>query len=158
MKTMKTIRHRLPCRLPCRLVVLLVGLFLVVPAIAEDGRGSLTVEVLGLGATKGTVRYALFDSAEAYELDGEPLRKGEAEITDEKTCGFVLDALWPGEYGLRLYHDKNDNDALDRGRLGVPKEPYGFSNDARGRFGPPKWEAIRFSFGEDGQKLEIRVE
>ncbi len=47
-----------------------------------------------------------------------------------------------GKYAVRLFHDENVNDELDTNFIGIPKEGYGFSNDAHGRFGPydfKKW-------------------
>jgi uncharacterized protein (DUF2141 family) len=41
--------------------------------------------------------------------------------------------------------------------MGIPKEAYGFSNNARGTFGPPKDEKVRFSFREAIVRMEITV-
>ena len=75
-------------------------------------------------------------------------------------AGFVIatfENLRLGTYALSLYHDENNNGMLDTNFFGIPKEPYGFSNDARGTFGPPKYTAAQFEFIKDGQQVEIRV-
>ena len=46
-------------------------------------------------------------------------------------------------------HDENGNGELDANFVGIPKEPWGFSNNAKGKFGPPKWEDVQFSIGEE---------
>jgi uncharacterized protein (DUF2141 family) len=46
---------------------------------------------------------------------------------------------------LIAYHDQNGNGEIDMRILGMPKEPVGVSNDARGRFGPPKFDAAKFT-------------
>jgi len=46
-------------------------------------------------------------------------------------------ALKPGAYAIAAYHDENDNQKLDKAFTGIPTENYGFSNNARGMFGPP---------------------
>jgi uncharacterized protein (DUF2141 family) len=48
-----------------------------------------------------------------------------------------------GDYAVAAFQDRNRNDKLDRHVLGMPKEPYGFSNDARGVFGPASWKEAR---------------
>jgi uncharacterized protein (DUF2141 family) len=48
----------------------------------------------------------------------------------------VLTNLDPGQYAIILFHDENGNGKLDRNALGVPTEPYGFSNNVRGFLGP----------------------
>ena len=42
--------------------------------------------------------------------------------------------------------------------MGIPNEPYAFSNNAPARFGPPDWEAAAFVVGADGvaQTLTLR--
>jgi uncharacterized protein (DUF2141 family) len=41
--------------------------------------------------------------------------------------------LPPGKYAILAYCDKNGNGKLDENLLGVPKEPYGFSNGKPGQ-------------------------
>ena len=60
-----------------------------------------------------------------------------------------------GEYAVSCYHDRNGNGKLDKNTIGIPVEPYGFSNDARGSFGPPKYKKARFN--HDGGDMTIEV-
>jgi uncharacterized protein (DUF2141 family) len=52
----------------------------------------------------------------------------------------VLTNLDPGQYTIILFHDENGNGKLDKNALGVPTEPYGFSNNVREFLGPPNFE------------------
>ena len=52
----------------------------------------------------------------------------------------VLKALPEGPLALSLFQDANGNGRLDMNPMGIPVEPIGFSNDAVGNFGPPKFE------------------
>ena len=49
-----------------------------------------------------------------------------------------------GIYAIGLYIDANKNKKLDTNFLGIPKEQFGFSNDARGVLGPPDFESASF--------------
>lgn len=53
---------------------------------------------------------------------------------------FVLKDLPDGPLALSLFQDANANDRLDMNPSGIPTEPYGFSNNASARFGPPRFE------------------
>ena len=44
--------------------------------------------------------------------------------------------------------DLNKNKKLDTNFLGIPKEPYGFSNEKKGRFGPPKFKEVSFKLNK----------
>jgi uncharacterized protein (DUF2141 family) len=56
------------------------------------------------------------------------------------TGGVVFNNLEAGRYAIILFHDENGNGRLDKNFWGVPTEPYGFSNDAGGFLGPPKFD------------------
>lgn len=63
----------------------------------------------------------------------------------------------PGTWAVLAYQDENDNGKLDRNLLGIPSENYGFSRDAVGRFGPPKFEAAAIEVGDETTVAPIRL-
>jgi uncharacterized protein (DUF2141 family) len=65
--------------------------------------------------------------------------------------------LPPGQYAAVVFQDFNGNGKLDKNFLGIPKEPYGFSNDARGSAGPPKFSDAAVTLSPDGTtKIELK--
>ena len=50
-----------------------------------------------------------------------------------------VDAL-PQEFAVAAYHDENSDQELTLNRFGIPTERYGFSREARGLTGPPRFE------------------
>lgn len=62
-----------------------------------------------------------------------------------------------GLYGISVFHDINSDGVLNTGMFGIPKEPVGFSNNARGSFGPPKFGDVSFNFKEKAQRLKIEL-
>jgi len=63
----------------------------------------------------------------------------------------------PGEYSVAVIYDENGNGELDTGLFGIPKEKIAFSNNAKGRFGPAKWEAARFVLKDSDLSMEITL-
>ena len=51
----------------------------------------------------------------------------------------------------------NANGKLDTWFYGKPKEPYGFSNNARNAFGIPRFEESRFVVDTENTQLTITV-
>jgi uncharacterized protein (DUF2141 family) len=104
----------------------------------------LTVTVRGVRAGRGPVMVALYDSEAGWSGGAEPVAAARlaAEGT-EVTARF--DDLPSGSYGVKLFQDLDANGAMNTNMFGIPTEPYGFSNDAPVRFGPPAWEAAAFS-------------
>jgi uncharacterized protein (DUF2141 family) len=137
-----------------------LALLVLPPALGRSGAATptttLTVVVEGMVSDAGNVALALYDSRDAYRDGAEPVRKGRQEIVDG-ACTWVVEDLPPGDYALSAYHDVNDNGELDKGAFGIPSEPYGFSNDARGKTGRPGWDKVRFSVIAPAAELRVRV-
>jgi uncharacterized protein (DUF2141 family) len=124
------------------------------PRDAGGGPASLRVLVTAPEGATGTVALALFDQRQRFDAGTMPVETATLPL-DGRTCEWQLDGLPPGDYAIKAYLDSNGNGRLDRGALGAPTEPYGFSNDARGRLGPPSWEKARFTVGADRRELAI---
>jgi len=62
--------------------------------------------------------------------------------------------LTEGWYGIMFYHDTNNNGKFDR-ILGIPKEQFGFSNNATPSLGgPPSFDKAKF-FVPKGKNLSM---
>lgn len=114
----------------------------------------LTVEVDGASSEKGLIAVAVFDTAE--DFPGKMLHGIRAPIAGGKGIAVFKD-LPPGRYAISAYHDENENKKLDRGLFGIPKERYGFSQDARGVGGPPEFRDAAFELPADGTRVAVKV-
>ncbi|MEL7033554.1 MAG: DUF2141 domain-containing protein [Pseudomonadota bacterium] len=114
----------------------------------------LTVNVEGIAQAKGSIMMGLFDEA-TYNGDGAVTGANLKVEGDSVTA--VFEGLAPGEYAVRLYHDVNDDGEMNTNPFGMPTEPYAFSNDAKGRFGPAKWDAAKFTVEADGTTHTITM-
>jgi uncharacterized protein (DUF2141 family) len=114
----------------------------------------LTVD--GISEEKGEIRIAVFDSEQAYNDKENPLYAVVIPVDGEK-ISWKQDSLPFGNYAIAVYHDKNVNGELDSNLLGIPKEAYGFSNNARGRFGPASWEDAHFEVTSEQSSMTILI-
>ena len=99
----------------------------------------------------GEIHIAIYDSAETFEADrGEEggaapgITQGTIEMVEPGSVTYRYE-LPPGTYAIGIFHDANLNNRLDNYFFGVPREQYGFSNNARGFMGPPSFENAAFS-------------
>ncbi|HEX4583331.1 MAG TPA: DUF2141 domain-containing protein [Burkholderiaceae bacterium] len=102
--------------------------------------GELSVEVRQVKPNGGAVIVALYDKAEAFPKFDRTLAVKTAEARTA-SVQVAFGDLGPGRYAVAAYQDQNGNGRLDKNFFGVPTEPYGFSNDARGSMGPPSFDA-----------------
>jgi len=135
---------------------LLASIFVTSSAMA----GTLTVEVTNIEKA-GEIHLAIYDNADVFENDnGE---KGgaangiiEGVIEDVKTGTATYQFILPaGTYAIGIFVDANYNNEMDRNFFGVPKEQYGFSNNAKGSFGPPSFKDASFTIKGD---LSLRID
>jgi uncharacterized protein (DUF2141 family) len=57
-------------------------------------------------------------------------------INDEGEVRFTFTDLKAGTYSVSIVYDEDSNGKLNTGFLGIPSELVGFSNNAKGTFGP----------------------
>lgn len=123
--------------------LLAVAMFVMITGNVFSQQASMVVVIKNVNETKGLVSVALFNKEDDFM--GKSLaskttvaKNGEVQITFEN--------ITSGDYAISVMHDANENDELDSNAFGIPKEGFGFSNDAMGMFGPPSFEKAKFNF------------
>lgn len=105
------------------------------PSLAAQHK--LEVTVKGIQAKKGNILIALYDSEAAFmkkHIASRTIKASDKQVT------AVFENLKPGSYAVSTFHDENENEKLDTNFFGIPKELYGFSNNAKGSLGPPSFD------------------
>ena len=106
------------------------------------GQVNLKIEILNLVNNSGSLVMDFRDG------DDKEVKAISEKITD-KLCVIKVNDLKPGKYSFKYFHDKNNNKKLDTNWIGIPKEGYGFSNNAKAKFGPPKFKDTVFEIKND---------
>lgn len=135
------------------------GLWIAEPAIAAGQVPScpgIHVTILGIRNSVGTVDCALFDTPKGFPRDvlRSAMRLVAMKVpSSEARCDF--EDVPAGTYALVVLHDENMNGRVDSNWIGIPKEGYGFSNDARSSLSAPSFKDAGFVY--DGGTLEMTV-
>jgi uncharacterized protein (DUF2141 family) len=116
--------------------------FMPVDSVSPDQR-TLIVVISNIKNERGYIHVALYNNKEIFlkkHWRGETVNaaKGHVKVT--------FTDLPEGEYAIGIIHDENKNEKLDKNLLGIPIEGYGFSNNASGFLGSPKFEQASFHF------------
>lgn len=139
------------------LAALFLGMSLKAQEISYPEKGDVSefkLFIEGINELKGEIRIAMFDSKEKYTKD--PIHAIVLPV-DSTTIIWTQEMLPFGEYAIAVYHDKNENGKIDTNFLGIPKEDYGFSNNARGRFGPASWQDSKFTVEDSSYSTSIKI-
>ena len=141
-------------RLQTILILIYVSCFQAIGQIPDETSYNIAVEIENLQSHKGKVMVALYNSRETYMETR--FREAMASISKELKASIVLTEVPAGFYAISVFHDENDNNELDLKFMKIPKEPYGFSNNARGNMGPASFEDALFKLDRD-TTLHIEV-
>jgi uncharacterized protein (DUF2141 family) len=128
---------------------------LLLTGMVLHAQNTVEVSLRDFSNDKGHVRVGLYNDA-GHFLD--KTYKSEWSEINNKEATVIFADLPDGVYAISCYHDKDDNGELNMLMGMIPSEPYGTSNNARGFFGPPKWEDAKFEL-KDGEvrKLDINM-
>lgn len=136
---------------PVLLIIASVALCLPGAALAGDLVLSLSTRDAG-----GTLAVAVYRDADSFRRSEGPFRTVTVPRTGPTTTVTIRD-LPPGRYAVGTFHDTDGNGRLSTWPVGLPKEAYGFSRDARGRFGPPGFDAAAFDLPGSGGRQAITL-
>jgi uncharacterized protein (DUF2141 family) len=128
-------------------------------AWAQDAGASNSIKVVvaGLHSDDGEVYCSLFGSADGFPGDSAKAAKTTKSKIENGNAACTFSSVAPGDYAASVFQDENGNGKLDRNFIGMPKEGVGASNDAAGKFGPPKFDDARFSYKGGPSALTIHV-
>ncbi len=112
-------------------------------ATSSVAQHTLTIEFKGIQEREGKVMLALRDA------NGNDIEKVIVDIPANGKITYTFEGLEAGTYTAACYHDENENQKLDKNMVGYPTEIFGFSNDARGTFGPPELSDQAFEVSGD---------
>lgn len=124
--------------------------------IAASEPASLDLTISGLRSQKGNVLICLTANAKAFPNCAKDGQARKMIVPAAKAGKVHFDGLAPGTYAIALVHDENANGRMDVA-LFLPREGYGFSRNAMGSFGPPKFTAAQFGIASGANAQEIRV-
>jgi uncharacterized protein (DUF2141 family) len=119
---------------------------------------TLHINATHLTTSKGQLLVAIYDSEDAFLDISKAVRIQAFSIENKDNFKINFDNLPAGEYAVTLAHDLNGNGKLDVNMMGIPSEPYGFSNNVRPKFRAAKWSEAKFKFGEKGEKVDIKLD
>ena len=118
----------------------------------------LRIEVSNLHSNRGSVYCAVYaEPGIGFPVDQSKAKTSvKVAIKDRQAvCEFA--DLAPGVYAVTMLHDENENGKMDTDWMGIPKEGFGATRDAKGIMGPPKFKDAAFTYKGGGLTLQIRA-
>ncbi len=124
---------------------------------ASGSTQKVTFRIEGLKVESSQVHVAVFDSADGFPKPESSSCKTVVSATE----GHVeFQMLLPAgqKTAIAVFQDLDGDGKLTKNAVGIPVEPYGFSNAARGVFGPPSFSSATLMISKDMDTLSIKVQ
>lgn len=131
---------------------ILVFVFASGAAIAQQ---QLVVKITNINHGKsGKLHVALFNNEETFLKKAFKVIVVDVENTEAEV---MFENVPTGQYAISIIHDENQNKKLDSNVVGIPKEGFGFSQDAMGMFGPPAFDKASITVDQTEVKTAIKL-
>ena len=114
----------------------------------------LTVVVTSLASTSSTVKLFFYNTSEGFLKSGK-WAYSKAVKPNGKNQILLTVELPSGDWAVSLTQDLNNNNKIDKNFLGIPTEPYAFSNNVRPTVAVPKFEECKFKVDGPGRVVSI---
>jgi uncharacterized protein (DUF2141 family) len=131
-------------------------IWLPLNGFAQTECPSINVKIQNIDNSTGVIACAIFKSAEGFP--GKFLKFASKVMITQiqgKDGSFEFSDIKPGKYAIAVIHDENYNGELDTNLLGIPKEGYGFSSEAKVTMSAPSFSEAEFSY--DGGNLQMSI-
>ncbi|RSK51019.1 DUF2141 domain-containing protein [Hymenobacter rigui] len=131
------------------------ALGLLLPATASaNNTTSITVVVSALASTNSAVKLYFYNVREKFLTKGGYAFMKVVKPGGQRQVSLPVD-LPPGDWAVAITQDVNNNDRLDKNLMGIPTEPFAFSNNVRPRFAPPAFDECKFTVGGPARVVSI---
>ena len=121
--------------------------------VATTGQAAtVEVDIANVTPGAGDVKIALCESA----LDPETCQRTLSVASSGASVHAAFNDVPPGRYAVAVYQDIDGTGSLRRGKLGIPLEPFGFSNGA-GLARRPSFDQAAFDVGPGGRRVGVSL-
>lgn len=120
-----------------------------------EAKSQLKIKLTNVGEIEGDIYLGLFNKPDGFLEKEDQYRVVITPVTGD-TMLITLDELPAGYYAISVMKDLDGDLKMDKNLIGIPKEPYGFSQNFHPRFSKPDFEDCSFYY--DGKSGEMIIE
>lgn len=124
-------------------------LLAIIVCTTASQAATLTVKVTNIKSNRGKIMLALYDQSQGFPSDyNRALENRIVRIEEAQNVKFE-NLRKNGYYALAIFHDENSDNNLNTNAMGIPTEGFGFSNNPKILFGPPKFSKAKIKMSSD---------
>ena len=131
-----------------------LGALLLGAAAPATETQSVTVRVSALASTSSMVKLYFYNTRAGFLKSGRWAFTRAVKPEGKREIALSID-LPRGEWAVSLTQDMNNNNKIDKNFLGIPTEPYAFSNNVRPTVAAPDFNECKFLVDGPGKVISI---
>jgi uncharacterized protein (DUF2141 family) len=124
------------------------------PSLPNSGK--ILVKIEGFDNNQGQAMIALHNTKKTFLKKAEPFRRAILPI-EGSTITHSFEDIPHGEYSIAVFQDDNKNMDLDLGKMFIPKEKFGFSNNPSSKYGPPGYKKTTFQLDSELKEISVSL-
>ncbi|MCA8832014.1 DUF2141 domain-containing protein [Hymenobacter sp. BT728] len=123
---------------------------------AAQPNASVTVVVSALASSTSAVKLYFYNVREKFLTKGGYAFMRVVKPGGQRQVSLPVE-LPAGEWAVAITQDVNNNDKLDKNLMGIPTEPFAFSNNVRPRLAPPAFDDCKFTVAGAAATVNISL-
>jgi uncharacterized protein (DUF2141 family) len=140
------------------MLVKILLLYIIMATQPVPATDEFVITFTNVEKASGSIYVGIYDRSDHFLKDDKAVIKKIVPVRSTGEVRVSLAALPPGTYAVSAFHDVNGNGRMDKNIVGIPTEPYGFSNDARPMFRAPNWNEAKFAWKGGTGGISVRLE
>ena len=138
------------------LAAYLSAALLTAPTPPAPETTAVSVVVTDLPSTQATLKLYFYNVKENFLVRNHYTLLKYVKPAGRNKVVYPIQ-LPAGEWAIALTQDLNENDLVDRNLIGIPTEPYAFSNNVHPRFKAPSFDDCKFTVGGPSETVTISM-
>lgn len=123
---------------------------------SSDTRKPLSLTIENLGSTSAPVLLGFYGPENEFLNEKDTLKNYKFTPNGDTLKTTITDLPY-GTYAIALFQDMDNDGKIEKNFLGIPKDPYAFSNNARPTFKAPSFEDCCFDYNNEENTVEISM-
>jgi uncharacterized protein (DUF2141 family) len=116
----------------------------------------LTITITKLKSLTAPVVIGVYGTKNNFLDENDQLKEYTFKPLNGKLVAKITDLPY-GVYGIALYQDLNSDGEINKSMIGIPKEPYAFSNNIKPKFKAPSFGDCKFTYSEAKSTIRIAL-
>jgi uncharacterized protein (DUF2141 family) len=139
------------------LSAVLLGFLIVLISFTTKNTGELSLKIDQINPIEGAIRILIFKGKDGWPNDHTKAVYTKSIFVKKSVIHLEIKELLYGKYAIAILHDVNLNKKADKSIIGIPSEPFGFSNYPKITFGVPNFEDVSFSIDSPNNHMVISM-